>query len=123
MKIDDRIYDMTTEDLRNKLVGKTIASVDEDRNVITLTDGTELRFIDTQECCAWFSASLSEGNLVDNAVTDVVVQEWHGTEEVPKAWTLRVLAADKNLVDVDISGDSTTGYYCRSINLTVVAPE
>lgn len=121
MRDYDLIGSMTVEDLREELVGKTIESVDEVEKTITLTDGTKLRFIDAQDCCAWFASNLFEGNLVDNAVTDVV-QEWHESEEVPEAWTLHVLAADKNLVDVDIWGDSTSGYYCRSITLRVEMP-
>lgn len=122
MIFDDLIFSMDEDDLRNELVGKTIESVNVQKGIIHLTDGTELRFIDTQECCAWFDSQLTVKNLTDNAITNVT-KEYSTDEDAPEAWTLHVLAADKNIVDVDIWGDSTSGYYCRSINLKVVAPE
>ncbi|AIJ33446.1 Uncharacterised protein [Corynebacterium imitans] len=122
MRNYDMLGSMDEDDLREELVGKTIASIDLQEQTIHLTDGTELRFIDTADCCAWFNSQLMVRNLTSNAITNVT-KEYSSHKGAPEAWTLHVLAEDKTIVDVDIWGDSTTGYYCRSIDLKVVYPE
>lgn len=46
MRNYDMLGSMDEDDLREELVGKTIASIDLQEQTIHLTDGTELRFID-----------------------------------------------------------------------------
>ena len=109
-------YDMTDEDLASELVGKKIVNIDPDTNTITLHDGTKLILRDANECCAWFEAELKEKNLTDNAITHVTTTGEYGDE----SWSIHILAANKHIADVNITGDATSGYYCHSINLEIV---
>ncbi len=116
------IYDMTASDLEKHLIGKVITKVDEQENSLTLSDGTVLTFKDTADCCAWFSAELSAGNLTDNAITSLTVED-HDDPDGIENYSIHILAADKNVVDLGIRGDATSGYYCHSINLDITTPE
>lgn len=109
-------YDMTDQDLASELVGKRIVQIDADSNSMTLHDGTVLIFQDSSDCCAWFQAELEEKNLTDNAITHVATSGEYGDE----SWSIHVLAADRHIADVHITGDEGSGYYCHSINLEVV---
>ena len=110
--------DMSDRDLSGELVGKKIVKIDTENSTMTLHDGTVLKFHDVYDCCAWFAAELEEKNLTDNAITRVTT-ELSTSRDAPEAWVLHVLAADTNVVDVGIQGDSTSGYYCQSITLEV----
>lgn len=109
-------YDMTDQDLAGELIGKKIVEIDTDVNTMTLHDGTVLKFHDAFDCCAWFAAELEEKNLTDNAITHVTTSGQYGDA----SWTIHILAANKNIADVHISGDEGSGYYCHSINLEIV---
>lgn len=114
------IYDMYPSELEKEVIGKTITAVDTENDTITLSNGTVLEFEGTSDCCAWFSAELEAGNLTDNAVTGIKVtdntpDDDYGTE----SYTIHILAADTKIVDVNITGDATSGYYCHSIILNV----
>ena len=115
------IYDMYPGDLEKEVVGKTITAVDTENGTLTLGNGTVLEFEDTQSCCAWFSAELEAGNLTDNAVTAIEVTDNGPDDDYSSEpdYTIHVLAADTKIVDVTITGDATSGYYCHSIILNV----
>ena len=115
------IYDMDTDDLAKEVVGKTITSVDTENDTITLSNGTILEFEGTSDCCAWFSAELEAGNLTDNAVTAIEVTDNSPDDDDSSEsdYTIHVLAADTKIVDLTITGDATSGYYCHSIILNV----
>lgn len=117
------IYDAGPEDIAEELIGKTIVEVDEQESTITLSDGAVLEFEDTVDCCAWFFAELTSGNLTDNAITSVVCEnvegDKRGADWVSDNWILHVLAADKNVVDINVYGDEASGFYCHSIILNI----
>ena len=108
--------DMTDQDLAGELVGKKIVKIDTENSTMTLHDGTVLKFHDASDCCAWFEAELEEKNLTDNAITHVTTSGQYGDE----SWTIHILAANKHIADVNITGDEGSGYYCHSISLEVV---
>jgi len=112
---------MTEGDLERELIGKRITEVDTGAGELTLDDGTRLIFEDTSDCCAWFSAQLQEGNLTDNAVTRVDCDYPTAADPYDEAWSLHILAGDNRIASVDIEGNSTSGYYCHSINLRVLS--
>lgn len=109
-------YGMDDQDLAVELIGKKIVEINTENNTLTLHDGTVLKFHDAFECCAWFEAELEEKNLTDNAITNVTTSGQYGDE----SWTIHILAADKNIADVHISGHEGSGFYCHSINLEIV---
>lgn len=117
------IHDLTDDALKEELLGHAITAVDETKSTLTLDDGRVLKFEDAHRCCAWFSAELKAGNLTSNGITDVVEESWeyNADEDVPESWTLHILAADENVADVHIEGDSTNGHYCRSIALRITS--
>ena len=119
----DTIYDMTFDDLEKELIGKTVVAIDEGDNALTLDDGRVLKFRDTAECCAWFNGELRAGNLTDNAVTALKVTDRQKEEYDDEDYTIHILAADKNIADLDIYGNPTSGYYCHSINLDIYIPK
>ena len=50
-------------------------------------------------------------------------QGWEVTttgEYGDESWSIHILAANKHIADVNITGDATSGYYCHSINLEIV---
>lgn len=119
----DTVFDMTATDLKRELVGRSITSIDESENTLTLDDGRKLVFKDTWDCCAWFNANLKAGNLTDNAITAIKVtdrpQEEYGDED----YTIHIFAANKKIADLDINGNPSSGYYCHSINLDIYTPK
>lgn len=122
MSLKDYIYDMTVDDLEKHLIGKVITNVDQQKNTLTLSDGTILTFEDTESCCAWFSAELSAGNLTDNAITALTVED-HDDHDYIENYSIHILAANKTIVDLGIRGSEGTGYYCHSIDLKITVPE
>lgn len=119
----DQIFDMRVPDLKREIIGKTIIEIDEQENKLTLNDGTILHFKDTSDCCAWFNANLTNGNLTDNAITALRVTSRQEEEYDDEDYTIHILAANKNIVDLDITGNPTSGYYCHSINLDIYTPK
>ena len=113
------IDNMEIDDLKKELLGKTIIEIDEKNSTITLDDGRILQFDNTQECCAWFNAELKTGNLVNNTITNITDT---GDPEWKTEYTIHVLAEDTRVVDIAITGDHGTGYYCQSIDLIVWPP-
>ena len=119
----DTIYDMTFDDLKKELIGKTVVAIDEGDNALTLDDGRVLKFRDTAECCAWFNGELRAGNLTDNAVTALKVTDRQKEAYDDEDYTIHILAANKKIADLDIYGNPTSGYYCHSINLDIYIPK
>lgn len=119
--MNNYIPDMSVGDLRNELIGQKIVDIDTRKNTITTASGKKLHFKDTYQCCAWFEAELSVGNLIDNAVTSLDVTDNQPEKRFGSGsdYTIHIMAADKNIADVNIYGDETSGYYCRSIILEV----
>jgi len=113
--------DMTEKHLLNELVGKSITNIAD--NAMTLNDGTVLVFEDTDSCCAWFTATLDAIDVSDNAITAVNCVEANESAESEEAWSLHILSRHKLIAKVNIEGDSTSGYYCHSINLLVKPPK
>ena len=119
----DEVFDMDVADLERQIIGKTIIEIDKQENKLTLNDGTILHFKDTHDCCAWFSANLTNGNLTDNAITALKVTDRQEEEYDDEDYTIHILAANKNIVDLDITGNPTSGYYCHSITLDIYTPK
>lgn len=115
----ETISDVTKADLEKLLIGHKIVDINEDDKTIILDDGTQLTFEEDYDCCAWFDAELKKGNLVDNMVTAVKYEQLEPEKGCPDRFILHVLAVDENICDVNIYGDSTTGYYCQSVLLNV----
>ena len=111
-------YDMTDQDLAGELIGKRIVEIDADANTMTLHDGTVLTFQDAYNCCAWFEAELKKHNLTDNAITHVTTSGEFGDE----SWSIHILAANKHIADVNITGSEGSGLYCHSIDLEITKP-
>ncbi|MGP5931738.1 DUF7448 domain-containing protein [Corynebacterium glyciniphilum] len=119
----NRIYDMSLDDLKEALVGRTVTEIDTNEGTVTLDDGTEVEFEDTSDCCAWFNYELRAGNFTDNAITSVEVTENAAENEWEEDYTIHILAANKNVADLTITGDPTSGYYCHSINMNITTKE
>lgn len=123
---DHTISDMYGGDLAKILIGRRIVNISTDEKLLELDDGTVLHFENTSDCCAWFSAQLRDGNLTTNGITAVrttdhtKVEGYFDSFANPVCnYTLHILAEDHNIVDLDIEGDPTSGYYCQSINLEI----
>lgn len=113
---------MQVGDLRKEIIGQTVTEINEKEKTITLANGKRLRFIDQEACCAWFSAELKAGNLTDNAVTRLDITDRREDKELfdsQEDYTIHILAANKKIADLTITGDETSGYYCHSIALEV----
>ena len=119
---ENLVWDMSVNDLKKELIGKSIVEIDESANKLTLNDGTTLEFQDTADCCAWFNANLRAGNLTDNAITAIKVTDRPG-EYGYEDYTIHILAANKKIADLDINGNAGSGYYCHSINLRICGKE
>ena len=114
------IYDMSGTDLATQLVGKSIRAIAGD--TIELTDSTVLEIESTGDCCAWFSGDIKAIDFADNVITGVEEVESTSSAGAPEAWILRVFSAHKVIAEVSIEGDSTSGYYCHSVNLRIKEP-
>lgn len=113
--------DAYRQDFADLLVGQTIKTVDAENGLIELGDGTVLEVEDTAGCCAYFNATLRAINLDDNVVMSVTEHPLESSS--PEATTLRVLTTDTRVAaEIDIEGDSTSGYYCHSVDLIVSGP-
>lgn len=119
----DTIRDMTAQDLERELIGRAVTAIDERNNKLTLDDGRVLEFKDTFDCCAWFNANLTAGNLTDNAITAIKVTDRQKEEYGDEDYTIHILAANKKIADLDINGNPTSGYYCHSIDLEIHTPK
>ena len=111
------IYDMSVSDLSPLMVGNKIVAIV--GNEITLSNGTVLEIEDTADCCAWFDGKVEAINLDDNMVTACEWVELPEVEDCLERYTINILSADKVLAKIDIEGDSSSGYYCSSVNLIV----
>lgn len=119
----DTIRDMTAQDLERELIGRAVTAIDERNNKLTLDDGRVLEFKDTFDCCAWFNANLTAGNLTDNAITAIKVTDRQEEEYGDEDYTIHIFAANKKIADLDINGNPTSGYYCHSIDLDIHTPK
>lgn len=115
---ENMIFDMTSSDLAENLVGRKIVSVNTGTPSCTLDDGTVLEFVDTYDCCAWFESAITHIDLDDNAIMSVEVVQPEKSE-LPEEYSINILTVDKNVMALEIMGDPTSGYYCKSINLVV----
>lgn len=120
---DRKVHDMTATYLEAAIVGRTVTQINPYQGTITLDNGTELEFVDTADCCAWFDYELRAGNLTDNAITSVKVTENAAENDWEEDYTIHILAANKNVADLTITGDATSGYYCHSINMNITTKE
>ena len=111
------IYDMGKDDLEKEVLGNSIVSIEDKK--ITLSNGKVLEIEDTDDCCAWFTGDIKAFDFADNVVTGVEEIKHEGTSSAPESWALRVLSKHKTLAEINIEGDSTSGYYCHSVNLNV----
>ena len=125
-KIVEEYDDATSEDLAGVLVGRRIVNVDSDSGIVVLDDGTELEFEDTADCCAWYDVTVEPHmDYSDNVITRVVVLDDQAFKpsradpEYDDVYTIRVLGRDKAILDVNVEGDPTSGYYCTSFELNV----
>lgn len=114
---DEKIYDMSRDDLAQRLVGKSIKGIA--GSVIELTDGTVLEIEDASDCCAWFTGDIKAFDFADNVITGVEQVDAKAAGEYDEAWTLKVFSAHKVIAEVNIEGNSTSGYYCHSVALRV----
>jgi hypothetical protein len=122
MNSESVIYDTIDDDVAAFLVGKSIANIDPDKNLVMLNDGTELEFEDASDCCAWYGVELSAHlDYMDNVITDVEYED-----NVPDAregddenYVLHVLSHDRTVFDINVQGNPTSGYYCHSFTLRV----
>lgn len=115
------IYGMYGGDLLNELQGKSITNIDGPANRITLNDGTVLDIMGTADCCAWYEAHVYSIDLTDNIITDVRTDPLDG--DGPDSYTLTIISADKTVAAVDVTGDSTSGYYVHGVDLRVTMPD
>jgi hypothetical protein len=114
---DVGIYDMSSDDLSKAIVGSSILAID--KNKITLSSGKTLEIENTSDCCAWFEGDIKAFDFKDNVVTGIEQVEREGTANAPEAWTLKVLSNHRTIAEIDIEGDSSSGYYCHSVNLRI----
>ncbi|KLI88579.1 hypothetical protein AA310_12375 [Arthrobacter sp. YC-RL1] len=120
--MDNRIYDLESDDLAKVLIGKRITGIDERAGSIKLEDGTQLIIEDSADCCAYFGGDLKKIDLTENAITAIRHDDL-STGEYDEHWKLTVLSVDKEVCAIEIDGDSGSGYYCHSINLIVRKPK
>lgn len=116
---ETEINDMTSHDLAEQLIGKSIKAITGE--TIELMDGTVLEIQDTSDCCAWFSGDIEAFDFGDNVITAVKRHDVEAEDDYTEAWSLHVLSAHKLIAKVNIEGNSTSGYYCHSVNLIVKA--
>jgi hypothetical protein len=107
---------MTSSDLAEYLIGKSITAIAGD--TIQLSDGTVLEIENTSDCCAWYIGEIEALDYADNIITNVEEYEIEDSE-APDAFSIHVLSNHKLLAKVNVEGDSTSGYYCHSVNLIV----
>ena len=122
----EKYYDATPKDLTEVLVGRRIVKVDSHSGTVVLDDGTELEFEDVSDCCAWYSVTVEPHiDYADNVITHVVILDkpafkpFLADPEYEDVYTIRVLGRDKAILDVNVEGDPTSGYYCTSFELNV----
>jgi hypothetical protein len=111
------VYDLEKEDLEKEVLGNRIVSIEDKK--IQLSNGKVLEIEDVSDCCAWFVGDIKAFDFADNVVTGVEKVEHQGGSDAPEAWTLRVLSNHKTIAEVNIEGDSTSGYYCHSVVMTI----
>jgi len=112
-----QVYDMTPEDLGERLVGHSISSSDEQSMTLTLDNGTVLQFSDVSDCCAWFRVESVSVSKFGSIVTKVERADYERGDG--DGFTINVLSASEVIGAVEIDGDATNGYYCHSITLNV----
>lgn len=118
--------DASVSDLKENIVGHRITDVNVRDGIITLDDGTVLEFESASECCAWYDVEIAPHmDINDNMVTDVVTvfdddsNDDNTDDDNLDHYALRVLSRDKAILDVNVDGDPTSGYYCQSFTLNV----
>lgn len=111
------VIDMSVDDLAKEVVGHSISAIQD--NQITLSNGKILEIENTSDCCAWFEGDIKAFDFKDNIVTAVEQIDREPHAKAFEAWTLRVLSNHKTIAEIDIEGDSSSGYYCHSVNLTI----
>ena len=116
------------ESILQSFIGKSIESVDSKEGVIVLTDGTCIELLDTDDCCSGFGWDLKTvftGRLSENAITGIAEEVILDPDDDPdeerrkSEFIIHILAADKELVAIDVSGQEGTGYYFQGINFRI----
>jgi|GEM_PF-4350655 len=116
LRDEKNIRDVESNDLQLELIGRRIVSTSGE--TLTLDNGTVLEFEDTADCCAYFNANVEVFDFEDNVITNVRDIDT-STGEYREAWSLHVLSKHKLIAKVNIEGNSGSGYYCHSVDLTV----
>lgn len=126
-KQEDRVeiveYPMDIEpfdetDIEKLVVGQRITAVQEgEAGKILLSNGVELQFRNDYECCSWFSTNVVEGELVDNVITGVSVEE--NSEDGELQYVIHILSQNTVVSTLEVSGDPGTGFYLNGASLTV----
>jgi archaellin len=115
--MEQTIYDAHEGTFEKYLMGRRIVDIED--QTITLDNGTQLELENTHDCCAWFNGEITNLalNIEENIITDVTRTD--DTNKDNEAYTIHVLSQSDKLLDIEITGTSTSGYYCHSINLNV----
>ena len=111
-------YELSSDSIKEYLVGRMIVSIDEYHGEMTLDDGTVLELIDAHECCAWYDAVIGDDIKLKTIITDVDEEPDYDSDEV-EAYRIVILGEDCRIGTINVVGDPTSGYYCHSAYFSV----
>ncbi|AKF13459.1 hypothetical protein PHIN3_196 [Sinorhizobium phage phiN3] len=115
----------------NMLVGRTIASIYADDEIIHITceDGSSFRFIHHQDCCESVYIESINGDLQSLVGNPILIAEARSNDapplpdsDVSYTWTFYTLATIKGHVDIRWYGTSN-GYYSESVDFEYLNPD
>ena len=111
-------YELSSDSIKEYLVGRMIVSVDKYDGKMTLDNGAVLELIDARECCAWYDAVIGDDIKLKTIITDVDEEPDYDSDEA-EAYRIVILGEDCRIGTIDVTGDQTSGYYCHSAYFSV----
>ena len=111
-------YELSSDSIKEYLVGRMIVSVDKYDGKMTLDNGAVLELIDARECCAWYDAVIGDDIKLKTIITDVDEEPDYDSDEA-EAYRIVILGEDCRIGTIDVTGDPTSGYYCHSAYFSV----
>lgn len=115
----DSIYNPSTKDLSDLLVGHSVQKVDDD--TLLLDNGVRLRVVGNEGCggCSSGWYELSELNGSENVITRVTQDETRDDKEYETTYRVFVYAENKKITLASVKGDDGNGYYGTGFSIEV----
>ena len=111
------------DEIAPHLIGRRIVSINRETFTLTLDDESEVRFMESSECCAWFEpTSIDLIDQDDNIIVKVEEIEPVDHEPWEDGYDILILSASGTVAKIGVEGSEGSGYYVHHVGLRVSSP-